>query len=293
MVALQASSQALPSTLTNEDMGRVIRLLGQSTVPGDSLPCQRRKLCAALANLVDADIWVWTHAQTDGQSDGAAYAMMDEGWSSPEQKGRFLNCINRPYVAQKIVIPMLESYMVDGVTHATCRRVDIIPDAYYYNSEFHADCLSHTGLDDLIVTAKLLPHRRISTLSMHRHAGRQRFTERDRDIVHLVTSEVPWLHSRGHNVPATNATLRLSARLRSVLLLLLSGDSRKQIATRLEISEHTLSDYIKAIHRHYKVNSRNELVARFITGQQTLQERSNPTGPLLADERDFATLTPT
>lgn len=284
MLTTKPSSQT-PSTLRSEDMNQIVRLMGHSIIPGASLPTQRRKLCSALADLVGADVWVWTHAQTDGRSDGAVYAMMDDGWTNPAQKGRFLACINRPHVAERIVLPMLRTVMLDDTTHATCRRVDIIPDRTYYRSRFRTDCLAHTGLDDLIVTLKRLPQQRLSTLSMHRHAGKRRFSVRERDIVHLVTSELPWLHTHGHDVPAADDTLYLSARLRSVLLLLLSGDGRKQIATQLAISKHTLGDYIKQIHRHYRVSSRNELVAHFSSGQQML---SNPAAHPPAAARDSA-----
>jgi len=57
---------------------------------------------------------------------------------------------------------------------------------------------------------------------------------------------------------------RLSPRLKQTLNLLLTGDSEKQIARRLSLSQHTVHVYVKALHRGFGVSSRGELLARFI-----------------------------
>jgi DNA-binding CsgD family transcriptional regulator len=47
---------------------------------------------------------------------------------------------------------------------------------------------------------------------------------------------------------------------------MLKGDSRKQIAAALGLSEHTVGDYLKQLYRHFGVSSRGELQAHFIAG---------------------------
>jgi DNA-binding CsgD family transcriptional regulator len=56
----------------------------------------------------------------------------------------------------------------------------------------------------------------------------------------------------------------LSPRARETLACLLEGDGSKQIARRLKISPETVNQYIKAIYRHFGVNSRAELFALWI-----------------------------
>jgi DNA-binding NarL/FixJ family response regulator len=56
----------------------------------------------------------------------------------------------------------------------------------------------------------------------------------------------------------------LSPRQREVLAHLLRGDSVKQIAATLHLSQHTVNEYIKDLHRHFNVSSRGELLALFI-----------------------------
>lgn len=58
--------------------------------------------------------------------------------------------------------------------------------------------------------------------------------------------------------------LRLSPRVRQTLNRLLVGDSEKQVATALGVSIHTVHVYIKALYGALGVNSRAEMLAKFV-----------------------------
>ena len=58
--------------------------------------------------------------------------------------------------------------------------------------------------------------------------------------------------------------LKLSPRLRQTLHRLLVGDSEKQVARHLALSKNTVHVYVKALYREYNVNSRGELLAKFV-----------------------------
>jgi len=58
--------------------------------------------------------------------------------------------------------------------------------------------------------------------------------------------------------------LKLSPRLRQTLDRLLAGDSEKQVARHLALSKNTVHVYVKALYREYNVNSRGELLAKFV-----------------------------
>jgi DNA-binding CsgD family transcriptional regulator len=45
---------------------------------------------------------------------------------------------------------------------------------------------------------------------------------------------------------------------------MLVGDSEKQVAGHLGVSPHTVHVYVKGLYRHYEVNSRGELLAKFV-----------------------------
>jgi two-component system, LuxR family, response regulator FixJ len=91
-----------------------------------------------------------------------------------------------------------------------------------------------------------------------------------RDLVStkIESSPVDWLRHFGPNVPAKEKILKLSPRQREVLSLLLGGDTLKEVAETLKISEHTVGDYVKGIYKNFTVSSRAELMALFISGRQ-------------------------
>src|SRR4051812_1704635 len=61
-----------------------------------------------------------------------------------------------------------------------------------------------------------------------------------------------------------NPIPHLSPRMRQTLERLMAGDGEKQVALRLSLSQHTIHVYIKALYRSFGVNSRGELLARFL-----------------------------
>lgn len=64
----------------------------------------------------------------------------------------------------------------------------------------------------------------------------------------------------GVRVQFTGASL--SPRERQILRLMLEGDSRKEIASILEISQGTVAQYARTLYRKLGVHSRGELAAR-------------------------------
>ena len=56
----------------------------------------------------------------------------------------------------------------------------------------------------------------------------------------------------------------LSPRHVQTLDRLLAGDSEKQIARHLGISQHTIHVYVKALYKRFDVNSRGELLAKWV-----------------------------
>ena len=57
---------------------------------------------------------------------------------------------------------------------------------------------------------------------------------------------------------------QLSPREREVLAQVLTGKSCKEMADALDLSDHTIVDYMKRLHKHFGVNTRAELMAWFI-----------------------------
>ena len=81
-----------------------------------------------------------------------------------------------------------------------------------------------------------------------------------------IFQNLAWIHRPDDTIPEPKSPIDLAARERDVLQLLLQGNAPKVIAQELEISRHTVGDYVKKIYRAFDVKSRGELLSRFITG---------------------------
>lgn len=99
-------------------------------------------------------------------------------------------------------------------------------------------------------------------LLRRRPAGRG-FSPRDRSVLDLLHSELAWVYRP--DLPSLSPDgLPLSPRQRQTLQLLLAGNSEKEIAGQMGLSQNTVHHYVKAIHRHFGVSSRSELLARWV-----------------------------
>ncbi len=125
-----------------------------------------------------------------------------------------------------------------------------------------------TGLAYFLLTVYPVTSSVMSTIGIHRAQGKPDFSDRDKAIVHVIFRQVDWLHRHGTNEPAGNLTVQLSPRQRQVLVHLLDGASKSEIAEKLSLSFHTVSDYTKAIYKHFSVSSKGELQAHFLVGQR-------------------------
>jgi DNA-binding CsgD family transcriptional regulator len=105
-----------------------------------------------------------------------------------------------------------------------------------------------------------------SVISFTRRVNKPRYTERERMLVHLLFSQVDWLHRSGLNLPSGKTVLKLTPRERQVLIHLMGGDALKQIAIKMGLSRNTVDTYVKSIYRQLNVNSRPELMAQFTAG---------------------------
>ena len=70
----------------------------------------------------------------------------------------------------------------------------------------------------------------------------------------------PWLHDAGEHAGRAPGPSPFSEGKASVLNLLLSGMSRKEIAEAARLSIHTVNDYTKVIYRHFGARSRAQLI---------------------------------
>jgi DNA-binding CsgD family transcriptional regulator len=102
----------------------------------------------------------------------------------------------------------------------------------------------------------------VDQLGLHRAWGDEPFTPADHRLVRLLHVELGRLWRRDALRKAKDPASALPPRLSQTLDELLLGKSEKEIAMRLELSRHTIHNYVKALHQRFGVSSRGELLAR-------------------------------
>jgi DNA-binding NarL/FixJ family response regulator len=102
----------------------------------------------------------------------------------------------------------------------------------------------------------------VDQLGIHRAWGDEPFTSAHHRLVRLLHVELGRLWRRDALRKAKDPASTLPPRLSQTLEELLKGSSEKEIALRLELSRHTIHNYVKALHQRFGVSSRGELLAR-------------------------------
>ena len=146
----------------------------------------------------------------------------------------------------------------------TYRRRDMVPDATYHASDAYERWLGPSGVEGHIASLHRLADGTTSVLGVHRTGDERPHTVRERRLMKLVHATLaPHIGTR--LATAGQASMRgLSRRQRQTLGCLLDGASEKQAAARLGVRPRTVHEYVVALHRHFGVESRGELLAYFI-----------------------------
>jgi len=145
------------------------------------------------------------------------------------------------------------------------RREEIVDDKTWYNSVHFNEHFRVAHLDDGLFAASFpTPKTGVNLHSMllYRPLDEKAFSARDRRIIWLFLREVRQLLGTKLIPFGCPSPYGLSPRMRQVLALLAEGQSEKQVAATLRISQHTVHDYVKMLHQRLGVSNRGELLAR-------------------------------
>jgi DNA-binding CsgD family transcriptional regulator len=119
------------------------------------------------------------------------------------------------------------------------------------------------GGKSFVLSQYSLPHiSAVDQLGLHRAYGDAPFSAAEHRLVRLFHSELGRLWKRDVLRDVKNPQQDLPPRLSQTLAELLAGRSEKEIANRLELSRHTIHNYVKALHQRFEVSSRGELLAK-------------------------------
>ena len=95
----------------------------------------------------------------------------------------------------------------------------------------------------------------------------QPFMARERTLLELAHVEMSWIY-QPDRYPTPAVVTSLSPRQRQTLQYLLAGHSEKEIAEVMLLSRNTVHHHVKALHRHFGVSTRSELLAKWVRSGQ-------------------------
>jgi len=249
--------------LGDGDVRAMVRLLAEVAAETGSVNRKRERLMEGLCRLIDAQAWLWAAAPSLVPGEQPVYLYHQMGGLPPEQITQYLLAVEHPDTGE-MTTPFALELQAAG-THLTRLRQQIISDERF-NSSPARHLWAKAGLGPLILSFRPLDQGALSTIGVYRKLEAPPFTPRESKIVHIVLSEVDWLHVDGLPVEESRSLPALSPRCRMVFTQLLHGHSRKKIAADLGLSVHTVNDYIKTLFTHFGVRSTPELLARFRLG---------------------------
>jgi len=137
-----------------------------------------------------------------------------------------------------------------------------------------------------ILSQYSLPHGgTVDQIGAHRALGDPPFTPAEYRLLRLFHVELGRLWKRDVLRRAKDPATDLPPRLAQTLDALATGLSEKQVALKLDLSRHTIHNYVKALHQRFCVNSRAELVA---TAMKRARERGGDFVPRFSVETQGA-----
>jgi DNA-binding CsgD family transcriptional regulator len=219
--------------LRDPDVRSIIRLLGDASILVGDLSQKKSYLLSGLCEIIDGETWTW---ELSRRADKKMAAVITDRMSG------------------------------SGLTLSLPKqspRVTLAPPILSGDLAF-----DQTSEPRLTLTVRQISDDIVSSISIARRKGQRPFAPREIKMAQIILSEIPWLHESNPSTGGQRIRRKLSPRQRATLVHLMDGASHKTIAERLHISPHTVHGYIKGIFKHYKVNSRAELVRHFTLGWQ-------------------------
>jgi DNA-binding CsgD family transcriptional regulator len=256
------------ASLRLQDCRAIYRLAGECRELGDDRNAWRQHFLAQLGGLVGADLGfcpemggfpngrptdlgvaVWGFE--DGFNQAVTAELQDVVERDPTTYGAVLAYFRR--LARD-----------DGVCLS---RREIIADREWYRSTSYQVVHSPLGVDHVLWCFRSIPGGagdEFSGVILERAIGRRDFSGRDRLVVREAHAAVAPLVGGPLARFADPSPRDLAPRVQDVLACLLEGDGDKQVAARLRLSAYTVNQYTKVIFRHFGVQGRSELLARWI-----------------------------
>lgn len=257
------SSGAEEPVIKEADARAMVALLGKVIGINGPAAEKRKQLMNGICELIDASFWVWATMGRTEEGEMVTFSLRQQGGFSDQQMAGYLKAQEHPDMA-RLNVPLLAEY-TKKEGHLTRTDWQLIAIKDYLDTEV-SELFAKAGLGPVVLSFYPLDNGQTSGIAIYRSDGKEYFSPRDSRIAHILLSEVSWLHQDNRADENVKEVHQLSPRMNTVLNLSLQGLPRKQIADQLELSIHTVNDYVKKLYSRFKVHSQSELIRRFMEG---------------------------
>lgn len=250
-------------SLSETDVRAVVRLIAHVHSSETAHLEKKKQLMDGLCQLINADQWFWGLGVQPDPAEAPSHAGLQHGGFTHETLTAFFQAYEHP--AMTDIQARFCSEVTRMQTHITRHRRQLDPDDSYQRTAAFP-LWQKANINGVIMSFRPMSSTSFSSIGLYRRLDAPIFSDRDNRLAHIVLTGVPWLHSQGWPGNAEARLPSMSPRERLCMSCLIQGFTRKQIAGHLEISLHTVNDYVKAVFTHFGVHSQAELIARFRHG---------------------------
>lgn len=223
---------------------------------------RRLKLLLKLAQLIDSPggFWGWGRGRP-GISAVSPVASIPFGYSNSEWASIASVCLSED--GQRLFQEPIFARIGDQ-KQVTVTRVEIVDDETWYSSAPFLQGFKPANIDHLLSTVRFCSTDIWCCLTFSRRLNSPAFGVREVSLINMAMSGITWLHPQASEAVPPEVFMGITPKQRVVMLFLLDGMSRKQIANRLGLTLHTVNDHVKALYAMFGVQSATELAARFL-----------------------------
>jgi DNA-binding CsgD family transcriptional regulator len=260
-----ANSMAASSRMKLSSVRALFRLMGEVRELGSDPQVWRPHMIRCLRRLLDAQVVVSSEVHLR-RAPGGATRVIDIGWGCDSDSN----------------VWRIHNEQNDAPEHYWLSAGQVLPDVVGDRGDEGVPIAVKPtrptyGGTSFILSQCPLPHiGAVDQLGVHRAWGQAAFTPAEHRLARIFHLELARLWKADALRKAKDPRVDLPPRLSQTLGELLTGASEKQIALKLELSQHTIHNYVKALHQRFGVSSRGELLAKAGQVEQFRPRLSRP-----------------
>jgi DNA-binding CsgD family transcriptional regulator len=245
---------AEPRRLRLSDVRSVFRVIGEVREHGGEPKIWRPHMVKRLCKLFGAEIVVSSEVHAQTSKTPGKLKLIDIGWGCDGEENVWEIHSERDdenLEAWRIAAGQVPEAQAAAASNGAAVEVPVRPIKPVY------------GGKSFVLSQCPLPHiNAVDQLGVHRAFGEAPFSSAEHRLIRLFHTELGRLWRKDVLRAAKDPHHDLPPRLSQTLTELLAGRSEKEIAARLELSRHTIHNYVKALHQRFEVSSRGELLAK-------------------------------